>query len=199
MKIFNKYIATKSALLVLLSALPFAAIAEKKTFQSANFYDFPAMTNALSGAGTLIRTRESARVNLSLNSLEAETAYTIWWVIFNAPENCAEGVGKCGVVDIFNPEAETAFFYGAGFVTGIDGNANVSTMIKAGKVPKGVDEFLPGGLQKGNGFKAEYLVALRTHGNLIPGMVADQIGSYFGACEINNCIDNQAVSFPPMN
>ncbi len=184
-------------ILALVLSIPLTANAGKTTYQTANIHDFPAMANDLGGAGTLTRTKQSAHARLALSGLDSASAYTVWWVVFNYPENCAAGVGHCGLADLGDGSTGASVFYATGFVTGNDGSANVTAHLNSGSLPMGIDILIPGGLKEGNGFGAEIHMVVRSHGVIIPGMVAEQIGTHMGACNVNSCEDQQALGFKP--
>jgi hypothetical protein len=48
---------------------------------------------------TLVRMKHGVYATFSAVDLEPGEAYTLWWVIFNKPENCSNG--ECGVDDVF--------------------------------------------------------------------------------------------------
>ena len=104
-------------------------------------------------------------------------------------------MGGCGEDDL--GIAGNSVFYAGGFVTGKDGSANVSVHVEAGDLASGIDVLIPGGLDPGNGFGAEMHLIIRSHGKIIEGMADVQVGSFFGACDINICVDHQAVAFLP--
>ena len=125
--------------------------------------------------------------------LDRKAGYTAWWVIFNNPDACdADG---CGLNDLGTAEVAASIFYAAGFVTGTDGTANVTAHLEAGVLAEGIDHFFGPGLTAENGLEAEIHAIVRSHGALIAGLVADQIGSFAGACDLNPCEDQQAVAF----
>ncbi|MBA3884278.1 MAG: hypothetical protein H0X67_00945 [Acidobacteria bacterium] len=150
------------------------------------------MTTDLGGAATLLRTTQAVDVRISTSALDHNAANTVWWVVFNRPAAC---VGGCGVGNLGNPATGASVFYAAGFVTGFDGTANISAHLDAGALPRGIDILLGNGLMPGNGFGAEIHLLIRSHGSLIPGRVAQQIGSVDGACDVNVCAEQQAVGF----
>ncbi len=161
-------------------------------YQTANIHDFPAGTTDLGGAATLLRTKQAVDVRIATTGLDQLAAYTVWWIVFNNPAAC---VGGCGPDDLGNPATGASVFYAVGFVTGIEGVANVSAHVAAGSLPQGVEVRRGSGLMPGNGFDAEIHLLIRSHGALIPGLVDAQIGSFGGGCEINVCTDQQAVAF----
>ena len=52
------------------------------------------------GEATLTRFEHGIYMTLDTTGLQPDDAVTIWWVIFNTPENCSDGM--CGEDDIFN-------------------------------------------------------------------------------------------------
>jgi len=176
----------------------FSVVAGGATFQMANLVDLPAITEN-GGAGTLIRTKNAVKASLSFNQLELATAYSVWWVVFNFPENCANGPGACGPDDLADPSlVGGAVFHAGGFITGTNNTATVNVDLKAGNLPNGLDALIPGGLIRGNGYRAEIHLVLRSHGTIINSMAAKQIATFMGACEINACADTQATVFAPV-
>jgi hypothetical protein len=169
------------------------------TMQMANFVDFPAMTAQTKSAATLTRTYMTLHAAMALHGLDPNTAYSVWWAVYNSPENCTDGAGHCGMPDMANPSAELGIFYATGFVTGSEGNANLTADLKHGDLPLGYEMLAPGSLHKRNGKKAEVQLVIRTHGEVIPGRVAEQIGTYNGACEVNTCAEQYIVSFPAVD
>ena len=180
------------ATIVLSLAVPTTAMADgPKTFQTANFHDFPGGTVDQPSAGTLTRTKQSIRANLALTGLDLGAAYTVWWVIWNKPENCA--AVPCGLGDLGVPG--NAVIYATGFVTGESGAANVTANLTAGDDTY-VHPGLPGILNRGNGFGVEAHMLVQSHGALWPGMVDIQITVDGGACN-PDCIIQQAIAFLP--
>ena len=190
MKVKNTSVSLATVVLVLASGLPLAANAGH-SYQTANVVDFNTGV-PVAGAGTLTRTMESATARIYTTGLRKKAAYTIWWVIWNDPAECA---GACGEDDL--GIAGNSVFYAGGFVTGTDGTVNVSVHVDAGDLADGIDVLIPGGLEVGHGLLAEIHLVIRSHGSIIEGMADVQVGSFFGACDINNCTDDQAVAFVP--
>jgi hypothetical protein len=84
-------------------------------------------------------------------------------------------------------------------VTGIDGVGNVDAYVDAGALPReGIDIETGGGLARGNGFRAEVHLVVRTHGLITPGQVDQQIGSFNGGCA-PTCANQQAAVFMPVH
>ena len=163
------------------------------TYQTANAVMFRVGT-PVGGAGTLFRSKQTLDVRVATTGLQSNGAFTVWWVVFNNPDACVDG---CGLDDLARPDVRAAVFYAAGFVTGADGTANVTAHLKAGHLAEGVDVELGTGLERGNGFRAEVHVIVRGHGAISTGHVAEQIGSFNGACN-PTCANKQAVLFPPV-
>lgn len=145
---------------------------------------FNPISGMVMGKATLHRNASGITMNYKTTGLIPGHAYTIWWVIWNRPENCD---GPCDEPDFFiADQVEVDVLYAAGHVVGASGKGNFSGTLKAGDDSESINELflLPpaGGLQEGNTLKAEVHLVLRSHGPAIPGMVNDQIGSYEGGC-----------------
>lgn len=183
--------------------------------QTSEMIDFSTGA-ALRGSGVLRRTASHLSLRLAAMDLDANSAYSVWWAVFNKPENCIVAQ-QCGEADLFEspgmlsptnvPTVMISTFYAAGFVTGSDGVANVSAEIETGVLPNGlfVDQgwsepvgFGPdsnSGVLQGNGLGAEVHVVLRTHGPSIAGSVGNQITTFTGLCDSQACANQQAVIF----
>ena len=175
------------------------ARADQPTYQTVNMIR-PGVGTPLGGAATLYRYKQRLEARVATSGLNENSAYTVWWVIFNNPAAC---VGGCGSDDTTRPAVNAAVFYAAGFVTGgdgvgtEDGTGNVSTYVAAGALPQGTDFLVPGQLEPGNGYGAEVHIVVRTHGTINPGMVHQQIGSFNGGCN-PTCANQQAAVFLPV-
>jgi len=154
---------------------------------------------------TLVRSDDAILMHVSTSDLDPGAAYTVWWVIFNNPEECA--TTPCTIADIIDPArraaTEVAVGHAAGHVINQSGSANFSARLRVGDLSgfgDGVDmtpppPFGPGLLDP---MGAEVHLVIRTHGQQIPGLVDDQIHSFEGGCTINTCADRQfSIHLPP--
>ena len=194
MTIKNTSVSLATVVLVLAGGLPLTAVAGH-TYQTANMFNLH-NEELVKGAATLTRSENSATARIYTTQLHKHSAYSIWWIVWNDPSNCVDGV--CGDQDEDFGVEGNSVFYAGGFVTGEDGMANVSVHLEAGDLAEGIDVLIPGGLELMNGFGAEIHVVLRTHGHIVKGMADLQIGSFDGACDFRNCHDHQATGFPPI-
>ncbi len=157
---------------------------------------FNAITGEISGQSTLHRSKNGLTVNYHSTDLMPGHAYTLWWVIWNSPGDCATP-NQCADSDFFNPAVNVDVLYGAGHVVGESGIGNFSARLKAGDLSKSIYELQglpqPYGVQVGNTFAAEVHMVLRSHGPAVPGLVDDQINSYTGGCPD----DGLFYGFPP--
>ena len=137
------------------------------------------------GTSTLRRNKNGININFKVDGLIPGHAYTIWWVIWNKPENC-DTPYACGEPDFGNPDAVMVeVLYAAGHVVGNSGKGHFSAHLNewdsSGTINPlfGLDEY--GGLHDAE--KAEVHVVLRSHGPAVPGIVNEQINSYGGGCD----------------
>lgn len=145
------------------------------------------------GHSTLVRTSDVVKMTFQPDALAPQHAYTIWWVIFNQPENCSDP--GCGEDDIFidgdptkglNEDQIAAADIVAGYATGkvasTDGSARFVAALSEGQTGQEV-LFGSGALLK-DATGAEVHLVNRSHGPVIPGKRAEQIGSFAGGCEV---------------
>lgn len=146
-----------------------------------------AITGEVLGASTLHRNGNGLTLNFETTGLMPGHAYTLWWVVWNKPENCATP-GACVEADFANAlNVEVQLLYAAGSVAGNNGNGNFSAHLKENDDSGSIHQLfgLPnfGGLQDADA--AEIHAVLRSHGPKIPGQVNEQINSYEGGCVVN--------------
>ncbi|NND70605.1 MAG: hypothetical protein HKN43_03415, partial [Rhodothermales bacterium] len=68
------------------------------------------------GHSSLVRGPNSVSMTLRTSDIPKGSAVTIWWAIFNNPENCA--AARCINTDIFNPAVRADVTYATGRVVG---------------------------------------------------------------------------------
>lgn len=203
---------TKKVLLVLLVGFVFASCSKEDSLSSdSSFIDssnvegtqlkaaathcettvIDAMSgNPTSGTATLLRTNNKISMTFKVDGLNPGHAYTIWWVIWNKPEECTTPYA-CDVVDFDMSEVvEVDALYAAGHVVGNSGKGNFSGSLKESDTSGSINDLfaLPAyGLQDAR--TAEVHLVLRDHGPKIPGQVNDQINFYPGGCVTGDCND----------
>ena len=204
-------------LLILVSLLGISPQAEaqegpEQTFQIMPLNPTMGSIDPATGAVRLNRTRNEIWGSVHVTDLNPNSAFTIWAVIFNRPEECLTnpaGPVRCGATDLAavpNPVRASAFNVGA-FVTGFgNGTANVSVHIRSGAPPDGAfvlfgegglnDNGVRPGLHAGNGFGAEVHLVIRTHGAILPGAITAQLSILNGGCPPNTCRNVDVATFP---
>ncbi|MEN8125994.1 MAG: hypothetical protein ABFR32_12800 [Bacteroidota bacterium] len=169
-------------------------IAQSKSVNSKN--TVPAFSPIVgldpNGTSTLHRNENGITVNFKTDGLTPGYAYTLWWVIWNNPENCTVP-GACTDADFANADlVNVEVLFAAGHVVGNNGIGNFSAHLNLNDDSESINALfgLPsaGGLL--NAQKAEVHLVLRSHGPKIPGMVNEQINSYVGGCD-------DPFAFPP--
>jgi hypothetical protein len=160
-------------------------------------------------------------MSLRTSELDPGAAYTVWWVVFNNPGDCVAGMpfSSCGEGDIFEtdedgnliledgnpilqvnendgtfgtPGVNVSALFATGHVVGKNGVGNFGAGLREGTTSGAL--FGPG-LVDAQG--AEIHLIVRSHGELIPGMVKKQISTEPGGCEVNDCVDQQFAVFVP--
>ena len=153
--------------LLAIISVPVTALADA-TFQSVDVLDVSSGM-AVGGAATLTRDEDSVEVRLTMSGLDTDASYSVWFVVFNVPAACTGS--PCSVADSADPDVELAVANVGGFVTGADGTGYMAGELEEGSLPKGLAGF--GTFDEP--FTSEIHMVIQTHGDIIPGMVDQQI------------------------
>ena len=122
---------------------------------------------------------DRASVDLHTRKLPAGDAVTLWWVIFNHPENCAHGVGglRCGEGDLNVASVEASVLYADGQIIRAGGIANYRATRTVGDTS---------GALFGNGLTnplgADIHLVVHDHGPVIPGLEFEMTHSFGAGC-----------------
>ena len=147
-------------------------------------------TTQLEGASSqLLRTDEGVTATFQTHSLEPGAVHTLWWVVFNVPENCEAGtaLSRCGLGDLMNDSAVPSLLWGAGQVVGEDGVGDFGAHLRVSN-PPGEVRLGPGLL---DALGATIHIVLRSHGPAIPGSIPEQMRTFVGGCDVNDCANVQ--------
>jgi hypothetical protein len=151
-----------------------AKAAERSESAVYRFEDMSAVPGAVS---TLVRHDAGISMTLRTSELEPGHTYTIWWVIFNAPDACV-GEETCVEADLFNPDAQPGVHYAAGNVVGGSGRGHFGGALRVGDT---ADAILGGPLTAPRA--AEVHLIVRSHGPAVPGIIPEQIHTFGGGCD----------------
>lgn len=185
---------------------------------STTFVEWVDDETVVEGAtSSLTRMEHGVYMTFDAVALEPGEAYTVWWVIFNKPNNCSDG--ECGLDDsfvmdengefvlteegarTFNLPARDVTTYSelraTGSIVDADGTAEFRAHLPVGDVTEA--EFGPGLLDP---MKAEIHVILRSHGPIQAGIIHQQMNTPWGGCAEDwprvPCKETQfAVHIPP--
>jgi hypothetical protein len=144
-------------------------------------------------SATLVRTDQGVTMTIHTSGLDPGP-HTVWWFIYNNPEHCA--TDPCRFVDFDNPDVQPTTLYATGHVIGHNGVGNFAAYLAEGDisgytVPPNLPEQDVLGLVDAR--KAQIQLAVRSHGQPIPGMLKEQISTFNGGCPPNSC-DNEQFS-----
>lgn len=179
-------------------AAPVEAAAKVEPVVSTTFVERWSDGTLVEGTeSTLVRMEHGLYMTFITEELEPGDAVTIWWVIFNKPENCSEG--DCGVDDVVlvdetgtilkNDEgapqpnvagrtaAGVAQLTATGTVVDEDGSAKFLARLPVGDTNDA--QFGPGLL---NPMTADVHLVARTHGPASPGVLHEQLTTPWGGC-----------------
>jgi hypothetical protein len=182
--------AVQPAALTVHAAAPEAA---SRTVAALHVFPFGA---ELPGSTTLTRTDSGISMTVHAVGLTANNAYTVWFVIFNNPEQCATTL--CGVPDVFANRGTPSLRLAAGHVVGDSGIGDFGGQLSAGNTggpacssnPATLGICGPGLLDART---ATIHLVVRSHGPAIPDLVNEQISSFTGACSVNGCANVQTA------
>lgn len=112
---------------------------------TSNVYKFEDGSMVDGASATLVRTENGITASLNTDGLDTNHAYTLWWVVFNNPENCdfpVAGLTTCGEGDVFtDPFGATDVLvsvqFAAGNVVGRTGMINLGSHLNEGELPSG--------------------------------------------------------------
>ncbi|MFQ6029440.1 MAG: hypothetical protein ACE5Q6_18340, partial [Dehalococcoidia bacterium] len=119
---------------------------------SSNVYRFADASQVEGGTSTLSRTEYGISATVQTSDLEEGNAYTMWWVIFNHPENCVApvpGLSNCGEADVFGePFGETpvevSVQFAGGNIVGGTGQADFGAYLVENEIPVGSGQLVFG-------------------------------------------------------
>lgn len=181
------------------AAVVFSAPAQRSTVP-VNPFGVPG-TDIPGSSSTLTRTDSGVSMTLHTSDLPAG-AYTVWFVLFNNPEECTE---PCNEDDIFvdgDPSlglnfdqiaaAEIDFARATGGIVIENGIGNFAGSLRAGDTSEAI---LGTGLLEPR--EAEIHLIVRHHGDVIPQLVNEQMHSLNGGCPPNECEDVQMAIHQP--
>jgi hypothetical protein len=142
-------------------------------------------------SATLVRTDTGVTMTLHTSGLHPGP-HTVWWFIYNNPDACASN--PCTFVDFDNPDVQATTLYATGKVIGKQGVGNFAAHlaeddISGYTVPPNPEEQAVLGLVDAR--KAQIQLGVRSHGQPIPGLVQEQIGTFNGGCPPNSCENEQ--------
>jgi hypothetical protein len=134
------------------------------------------------GSSRLARTANGVNFTLSTSGLTPGHAYTLWFVVFNAPDQC--GVpNQCAPEDVVNAAAQPDMLYAAGTIAG---NSGTATFAGRRSVRDATDSINgPVGLPAHglvDPYTAEIHLAVHDHGMKLPSFMPDMIQTVDGGC-----------------
>lgn len=170
------------------SATPLGPEVDLRPAFSAASHDPPAVVNwhaqqavfgkmgPVDGASAhLVRNANGLSFRLTTNSLTAGNAFTLWLVVVNNPEACANS--PCTAPDIFNEGTDSQVRYAAGSVAGGAGRGTFAGSVTVGPL----SGWLPGRSFE-NPMGVEVHLVINDHGPMLPEFMPGMIHTYRGGC-----------------
>jgi hypothetical protein len=119
----------------------------RESIQVADHFMFGIPPVLAQGATILVRDFAAKVITATVETaaLEPQTAYSIWWVVFNRPKYCALPY-ECAGADLGNPAVEGSVFWGGGLLADGDeyGNAQIELRRGGGVFLGAQDEVITG-------------------------------------------------------
>jgi hypothetical protein len=140
---------------------------------------------AVDGASSkLVRTGSGVSLSLRTRELAAGDAVTVWWVVFNHPDQCEGEAGsplRCAEADLFNPDVSASVQYAGGHVVGGSGRYAVGSHLSEGSTAGcALGDLLCTGLIDAR--RADVHLVVRTHGPALTEFLPRQFNSFGAAC-----------------
>ena len=134
------------------------------------------------GVSCLVRYRKGVLTVVKSNDLEPGEAVTLWWVLFNNPENCTDG---CGSDDFRTQSVRADVMYADGEIIDNSGKRLFVSHRKIGDLSGSMASIFFEGKARGieDSFDTEVHAVLRTHGQVIPGLEDARTGTFNGDCQ----------------
>ncbi|MDP8929096.1 MAG: hypothetical protein M3O70_11135 [Actinomycetota bacterium] len=151
------------------------APAERTTRPVISLTDFTAV-----GSSTLVRTDQGMSPRIDTTGLIAGDVVTLWWVVFNDPQDCEAGLpglSMCGPQDHLQGRGQASVLHAAGRIAAEDGTASYGAHLRTGDTSRALEG--PGLLAAR---EAELILVLKTHGPKIRGLVSEQLRTFAGGC-----------------
>jgi hypothetical protein len=179
--------------------------ADVRTFQNPDGTSIPPEEREVVGHAKLVRSSNGPMIEIKTTELGEDVAYTVWWIIFNNPEECDDD--GCNASDFGNPKVEASVVYATGRMTDAEweGKGTFRAFLPVGlnrlnRTAAGRERqrFGPS-LQ--NPWKAEIHFIIRCHGPIndddTAADILEKISTVNGGCPGGiGCFDAQAGAFP---
>jgi hypothetical protein len=157
---------------------------ESPVYWTWDFISNPRNTDNPVGTSNLVRNKNGISAQFKSDALTPGHAVTLWFVVFNYPENCLAGPYKCSPMDMGDTAAKGDFLYAGGHVLGngnFAGHLNVGDTSRSGlSEVRGCQNCTPGLIEPES---ALVILAIHDHGPALTGQaLAGQISSFLGDC-----------------
>jgi len=163
----------------------------------------------------LVRMHHGLSMTMETTGLEPNHVYTVWWVIFNNPENCTDDL--CGPDDVFLMEDGEFVLTDDGLrqpnvagremtqasslrATGNIGYEDGTSVFRAHLPINDTTDDIAFGPALLDSMGSEVHLIIRTHGEMIPELLNEQLMTAWGGCpdpyDRAPCRDIQISIFP---
>lgn len=173
------------------------ASAVKQIFTASSMIDYSVQPwGEAAGYSFLTRRPNGISMTGTTTGLKPNHAYSIWWVVYNIPQECMDGNGGfdtvgCGNDEIGNPvlaaKVRTSMVWGGGTISDSNGFSSFQADLKA-RMPLTAPMMGPGLLFP---MTAEIRFLLKDHGPIMKGKIDKQVYSFDYGCDVYACTEPQ--------
>jgi len=127
-----------------------------------------------SAVSTIIRGDQGVTITIHTKNLDPGP-HTVWVLMWNDPESCTGAQGLACSPPPFGPDPPDSVAFGAGGIVGASGKGNFGFRLNVGDTSGVIGGTVQAGLTDAAG--AELHVIIADHGDIIPGMIQEQLSN----------------------
>ena len=161
-------------------------------------FSFATFAPVAGAVAKLNREDDGHEVEEDTRELPAGHVVALWYVAYNAPENCTNpipGLSNCSIPDSQNFATEPTVLWADAIVVGANGEGEFTSFVGLGTAGAPGEILFGGGLTDVDGAEVHYLT--RDKGAVVADRLDEQMSSFFGACDVAACQDLQFALIPP--
>lgn len=167
----------------------------RSTQESTSVFDLQTFTPVANTVARLDRQKDGHEAEEDTTGLPPGHVAILSYVVYNAPENCTAPTpfSWCSFPDAYDPNTQPSLQVIGGAIVNEYGEAEFENFVGLG-VEGAAGELLYGpGITNVDGSEVHYLTTDK--GEPIEGALEAQLTTFFGGCDVRDCIDRQFAIF----